>query len=333
MRLSDLDIQGNRPKIMLVQSPSSKLKMYLEDKMKLKYKIKSDSILNIETKKDYKKIRDSLGIQPAFSDRWFVKLNLTKMHDKELYNIIEESNTCFFFCESEKYATYKSFKERFKKDNLVDFYINYLRKPDFIYLYDALTLSDNKLDKKLFNYVIQSYSGDVEAVLGLFIRLNQGEKFNNRKDIAEVCGTGGNTVESFIFSLLKPISGSDRGLNTVLKNRISAGVDLGNTLGYTKFYNFMSKSIERFCELKELLISGIIYKTVRNLPDNYDEQALSRYQKYLWRIKEIPTSQFLKVRSAMGYNIWRNEIDFLKFIYKLYTIYSFEYLENMKGTI
>ena len=327
MNLANLDVRGYNPKIVLVQSSSSRYRIFLEDKMKLKNHVDSNSTLDIEVRKDYKKIRDVLGIEPPFSNRWYVKIDLDKFHDKELYKVIDEANTCFFFVHTSKYLLFKNFKEHFKADT-ADFYVNYLRKPDFIYLYDALTSSDNKLDRNLFNFVMQSYSNDVEAVLELFIRLNQGEVFKTRKEISDVCGIGGNSVEGFLFSILNPISGSQRGLNTVMKNRVSAGIDLGKSLSFPRFYTYLTLSVERFCQLKELMMAGVVYKSVRKLPSNYDESALARYQKYLWKIKSIPTSQFMKVRQTIGYKQWFDDADFLKFIYKLYTLYSLEYLEN-----
>ena len=329
MRLSDLDVRGNEPDVLILQTPSSLLNIFLEDKMKLKYHIISESIIDVENKSHYKKIKDIVGIVPPFSRKWFVKINLDKFKDKELINIMKESTTCFFFCTCSKYSTFKDVKEKLKNLKVVDLYINYLRKPDFVYLYDSLTLSDNKLDNKLFNYVIQSYSGDVESVLELFKRMNQGEKFTSRKEIADVCGIGGNSIESFLFTILKPISGSDKGLKTVIKNRMNAGVDLGNTLGWNTFYNFLASSIERFCELKMLSISGVVYKQVRNLPDSFDEVKLARYQKYLWRLRDIPMSDFLRVRQCMGNRSWRKDTEFIEFIYRLYSVKAIEKLDEV----
>ena len=328
MRFSDLDITGNNPDVLILQTPSTLLSIFLEDKMKAKYHITSEAILDVETKSHYKKIKEVMGIVPPFSRKWFIKINLDKLRDKDLINIMKESNTCFFFCTCSRYTIFKEVKEKLKGINVVDFYVNYLRKPDFVYLYDALTLSDNKLDNTLFNYVVQSYSGDVDSVLDLFKRLNQGEKFESRKEIAEVCGIGGNSIESFLFTIIKPISGSDKGLKTVIKNRMKAGVDLGHTLGWTKFYNFLASSIERFSELKMLSIAGVVYKQVRNLPDSFDEVKLARYQKYLWRLREIPMSSFLRIRKCMGNSPWRSDSDFIEFLYNYYTVLAVNKLEE-----
>ena len=319
MKLSDLDSKNLSLDVLLLQTSSLKLMMFLQDKVKRRFKIKSEAIINVETKTDLKKVKEVIGTTPPFSDRWYVEINLDKLYDKELVKLIRQSNTCIFFCTSTKYGNFKKFKEEMKDlTGFKDLYINYLKRSDFIYLYDAFVLSDNKLTKQLFDYVVQSYSSDIESVFDLLLALNQGTKFESRKAIADVCGLGGLSIESYIFSLIKPISGSDKGLKTVLKNRITAGVDLGNTLGYSKMYNFMSKSLFCFCEIKMLMMSGVVYKAIRNLPDSFDEKSLVRYQRYLWRLKETPMTSLLRLRQSMGDRVWRSEEDFLNFVYRYY---------------
>lgn len=319
MRLSDLDSKMNKPSVVLLQTPSTRLTMFIKDKLKYKYGCKTESVIDIQTKSDLKRIKEVMNVVPPFSERWFIEIDLDKLSFKDIVPIIKESSTCIYLCLCSKYTIFKSVKDALKGYNGVfDYYINYLRKPDFIYLYDAFVRSDNKLSKQLFDYVVQSYSSDIEAIFELLLALNNGTKFESRKDIAEVCGIGGLSVESFIFSMVKDISGSGRGLLTVIKNRVKAGTELGASLGYSSFYNFMAKSLFLLAELKMLKMSGTIYKHVRNLPDSFDEKALSRYQKYLWRLNEVPLSKLLKIRQAMGRRVWQNELDFLNFVYKFY---------------
>lgn len=320
MRLSDIDSDTLGISVAIVQTPSSKMLMYLQDKLKAKYNCRSESVIDIENKTDYKKIKAVLGVFPPFAEKWFVQVNLDKFRDKELIGLIKQSTTCLFFCTCSKYKTFKDFKEALKGvEGVCDFYITTLRRVDFVYLYDGFTGNGNKLTKQLFDYVFKSYMTDVEAVFTLLLQLAQGTKIENRKDITEICGLGGLSVESYIFDLLKDLSGSDKGLLTVIKNRTKAGVDLCNSVGLRSMYNFMNRSIGLLCELKMLMISGVVYKSVRNLPDTFDEAALVRYQKYIWRLKEIPLSSFLRLRQCIGETPWKTELDFLGFIYKYYT--------------
>lgn len=319
MKLSDLDAGTLDVSVVILQTPSSKMTMFLQDKVKAKYHCRSDSVIDIESKADYKRVKAVLGVYPPFADKWYVSVNLDKFSDKELIGLIKQSTTCVFFCTCSKYRTFKSFKDATKGVvGICDFYINSIRRADFVYLYDIFTPKDNRLTKQLFDYVFKSYSGDIEAVFDLFLQLGQGTKIETRKDIAEICGLGGLSVESYIFDLLKDLSGSDKGLKTVIKNRTKAGSELCSSIGLRSMYNFMARSVGLLCELKMLMISGVVYKTVRKLPDSFDEQALARYQKYIWRLREIPLSKLLKLRQCIGEKPWRTELDFLGFIYTYY---------------
>lgn len=320
MHLNELDKKGVEPFIILLQTSSPKLELFIKDKVKRKYNCKGESIIYIENKADIKNLKSIIGVTPAFSERWYVEIDMSKMDSKDLRNIIKESHTCVFVLTCSRYVMYKELKTEFKSlDGVFDFYIMYLGRADMTYLYDGFVTQENKLTKQLYDYVVQSYSSDIESVFELFYRLAAGEEFNSRKDISDVCGLGGNSVESFIFSLLSPLSGSDKGLKKVLSNRIKAGVDLSSTLGVSSMYNFLARSLRLMCELKMLMISGVVYKTVRNLPKSFDEKALMRYQKYIWKLKTIPLSELLKIRSAMGSRVWCQDTEILSFIYRYYS--------------
>lgn len=330
MRLSDLDNRNANPEIVLLQTSSVRLQLFLKDKLKRKYNCNNDSLIVVENKTDLKKVRDVTGVSPPFASKWFVEINLDKFNDKNMIKIINDSTTCLFFCTCSKYSTFKKFKDSVKEsNNLYDFYINYLRRADLIYLYDAFVKEDYRLSTQLFNFVAQGYSGDIEAIFELLVRLSQGEKIESRKEITEVCGLGSLTIESYIFSLIKPLSGSARGLKTVMRDRIKVGLELAEAMGYSSMYNFMKKCIKCFVQIKILYISGVIYKSIRKLPDSYDEKSLARYQKYLWKIKEIPLSRLLRLLQALGNKTWKSELDLLNF---LYTYYNNELIfETMKG--
>ena len=321
MRLQDLDSKNANPTVVLLQTPSTQLSIFLYDKLKLRFHCNSDSIISVESKSDVKKIREVSTTSPPFGDKWLIQVNLDKVNDKELIKVIHDSLTCIFFCTCSKYKTFKQFKDSIKDVNGVyDYYVTYIRRPDLLYLYDALVPEDNKLSKQLFDYVAQSYSSDIDAIFDLLLALNKGDSFESRKDIAELCGLGNNSVESFLLSLMKPMSETEKGTHTVIKNRAKMGADLGATIGWSSFYNFFNSSLDSFIQLKVLVISGVVYKQVRDLPDSYDEQKLSKYNKYLWRLKEVPLSRFLRMKQVLlEGGRWNKPADFLRFLYCYYT--------------
>lgn len=328
MRLSDLDGRFGYD-VVLLQTSSSRLQLYIEDKLKRKFKANRDTTFYIEGKADYKNVKQLVGVLPPMAERWYIRVDLDKVHDKDLYNLINSSNTCFFLCTCSKYTTFKEFKDKVKL-GVADYYINYMRRPDLIYLYDAFVHEDNKLKNDLLSYVTQSYSSDIEALFDLFLALADGQKFESRQDISQVCGIGNLSVENYIFQLLKSLSVD---VKRVIKNRTKYGVDLEEILGVSTFYNFMNKSINTLIELKMLIISGRVYKAVRNLPETYDEKSLARYQKYIWRLKEIPLSRLLTLRYCMGKKPWRSSIDVLGFIYKYYEMEGRRYVCNIKSEL
>lgn len=329
MNLAGIDTFGI-PSVVILQTPSTHLQMFVQDKLKSKIHSNQDSVIDVTTKKDIRRIKEVLGIYPPMSSRWFVAIDLDKLYDKNLVEAVKQASTCCFLCTCSKYKTFKEFKQAIKGvERVCDLYITFLRRADLVYIYDALVPKTNPLSKPLFDYVAQGYSSDIDTIFDLFIRLNKGEKFESKKAITDVCGLGGLSIESFIFSLTKELSGSAKGLNLVIKNRIKAVNDLAEDLGYTKLYNYLAKSLLLLCELKMLIISGVVYKDIRKLPSTFDEKALSRYKKYIWRLKEIPMSELLQIRQSMGAYPWRSELDAINFIYRYYSMKGVNHVSNM----
>ena len=69
-------------------------------------------------------------------------------------------------------------------------------------------------------------------------------------------------------------------------------------------------------QLKELEISGLIYKKVFDLPNGFDEAKLVKYQRFLWRLKEIPMTRLLRLYKYMSESNWVSDFDFAGFVYK-----------------
>ena len=330
MQLRDLDSKTFDITVALVQTSSVQLSILIHDKLKKRYNCTAASTIVVANKKDLKKVREVATIVPFVGSKWFVEVDLEKAMDKELYNLIQTSTTCLFYCTSTKYQTFKKFKEGLKNQaGVVDLYINYIRRPDLLYLYDTLVPKNNLLSKPLFDYVAQSYSSDIDAIMDLFMSLGRGDTFESRKDIAELCGIGNNSVDSFLLALIKPPSDSGKGVCTVIRNRVKAGIDLGAAVGWSSFYNFLNSALTAFIYIKVLKISGVLYKTIPELPasydsDNnliagYDEAKLSRYNKYIWRLDEVPLSRLLRIKQTMlDGTKWKKQADFLCFIYNYY---------------
>ncbi len=151
-----------------------------------------------------------------------------------------------------------------------------------------------------------------------------------RKDIIEICGAEESTPESYVFSLLKPLTGSVRGFKTTMKQRMKAGLEMASGIednSFRRLYSYMRKNIDAMIAIKMLLISGKLYKDIpREWVDYYnthDNLYLDKYQRYIWKLKTIPLSRLLLLRQSMGY-VWSTDTDFFRFLYNLqiYTIYE-----------
>lgn len=318
MLLRSLDDADGAIKVCLLETPSQKLEMFVEDKLKRMLKSTNDTIIDLINKKDIKEVKNIQTIDPPFAKKWLIRVDLKKFGvNKELLQLINESTTCLFFCKADRYVTYKSFKDLCKKvDYFYDFYLTSLRRNDLLYLYSAFVPQSNQLTKQLFDYVAQSYSTDIEAVFDLLLELASGTEIKNRKDIADICGVGGNSIESFVFSLLKPPPVTEKGVKTVLRNRIRAGLDLAEVYGLRKFYNFLNSALKSLLDIKMLCMSGAVYKQITNLPEGYDERKLVKYQRYLWKIKEIPMTRILRCKYMMIQSSgWNDEMEFILFVY------------------
>jgi hypothetical protein len=258
------------------------------------------------------------------AEKWFVYVDLSVFKGKftELCKIISESSAITYFCVADKYKDFKTFKndcEKIEIKGIYDYYLTFLKKADFAYLYYQIVPKEKRMIKALSDYLSKGYSGDIESIFTLFEQLKQGASVNSRKEIAEICGLGGNTAENFLLQLFNKTSGTEKGLKITLKNRLKAGFDLGETYGYNRFHSYLYNAVKGFNDIKVLQISGEVYRDLNKHIEGYDEKKLLRYRRYLSKIEEIPLSKLLKVRLLLEENKWGSEGDFTAFIYRLYT--------------
>lgn len=337
MQLQVLDKKGIVPGIVLLQCPSSILSMFIEDKVKGILKSNQNTVFTIKSKKDFRDIRVICNVEPFQSRKWLYFIDLDKLQpDKEFFNLVKGSSTVCYFMTCSKYITYKRTKEAFKDyEGILDFYVTYLKSIDMSYLYNEFVYKTGKKEifsKAMYQYVKEGYSGDVDAVATLFDFIKDYEEKEpiTTTMVTELCGLGGNTLESFVFSLLKDApKASEKSFKIILRKRFQAGVDLMESYqSWSQFGNYLNSVVYNIMCVKELLISNAVYKTIRNLPSGidqnnkqpygYNEKVLSRYNRYLWRIKEIPMSRVLRLKTLLVESRWNTATDFMYFLYRFY---------------
>lgn len=334
MQLIDLDRLKGKHKVYLVQTPSDKLQLYLYDRLREENGCVKETIIEVKDKKDLKKVKEIAYVDSFMSDKWLISCNLKSISSsfRELAQIISECNTAIFFLVSDNYKHFKGFVETCKKVGVTEvaqFYLYSLRSADFSYLYNKYVQRTNKLTKVLYDYVYQGYNTNIPAVMDLFEALKLGVKFESRRDISDVCGVGGNSIESFILSLIKPPSTTERGMLKVISNRIKAGVDLMSIYKPAKFQSLLLNCVKMFIYLKMLCISGVLYKKLYEIPKGYPDNIL-KYQRYLFKIKEVPMTRLLRLGLMLNNEKWTSEIYFTKFIYNYYLdLFAYEVVPNI----
>lgn len=327
MLLSTLNQKGIAPSVVLVQCPSNILNLFIEDKLKVLLGSTQDTVFTLKNKKDLKEIHMICNVQPFLSKKWLYMVNLDNYTpDKEFFNLVKESTTVCYLLTCSKYSTFKKIKDSLKGVPVIwDFYIGFLKSADMGYLFNEFVVKTNKnklVSKDTYQYIKDGYSNDVDAVITLFDYLRTSgddEKELTKQKITELCGLGGNTLESFVFTLLKEApKATERSFKTVMRRRFKAGVELAEVYDWDTFGNYLNKVVYNIICIKELQISNAIYKSIRDLPDGYDEKTLSRYNRYLWRIKNIPMSRILRLKATLSERKWYSATDFMFFMYRYY---------------
>ena len=310
MRIKDIDERG-LPDVVLLETSSSLMQMYFRDKLRGKVGATRDTIFNIETNKDLEQIKEVRGIIPPFGTKWFAYINLDKVTSRDLAKTIESSPTVLFFVTASKYRDYKAFKDKFKHSSIIvyDYYINFLRANDFVYLYDVLC--KDTLSSGLFTFIRQSYSADVETCMQILKSLSEGVNLKTKKDVTDRFGIGGLTIESYLLNLLAlETSASERGMKTRMKNRVKAGTELAQVFGYSTLHNYLLKTLKDFIAIKELIVSGVVYKHI----DENADANLAKYNRYIYKITDIPMSKFLLLYQALMPR-WSSELEFFRCLY------------------
>lgn len=316
MALKSLD---NDLSFILFQTTSDLMRIFIQDKIKKVNNNSTGNIFVLENKKDFKEALTTCNVQPFGADKWLFIIDTGKMNlsYNDLKAIIRNNSSGVFLVEVQRYQEYKRIKNIVgDTEGFLDLYLPRLNRYDFLYLYDYYTPDWNKLPTKLYNQVFRDYNNDVDAVMNLFKAMKNGARVTSIKDVASICGEAGNTVESYVISLLKDPPNTEKGTIITIRNRIKAGLDLAEVHDYEKMWVYMVGCIKAFTDIKMLSINGIIYKRIQHeLPEGYDDKKLFRYRKYVWRLEEIPFSRVIRLRYALQRNKWKSGEDFLKFIY------------------
>lgn len=308
-------ISDGKSNITLLLTHSGKADIYVYDSLKKYCNATVESVYSIENKKGFLEMVELSSMQPYLSDRWLFVLNYNRQIKNlfKNYKSIFNSEVSCFLIKVKNYKEYKEVKSLFPTCN--DLYLSVVRKPEVMFILNGLSLSQKAID-----FVASAYSNDVEKVFELREKLLQGSTVDKPRDIVKLIGSSGGSISKFALSLLSNPPTTERGLNQVLHNRVQMAKDLVDTYDIRTLRNFLSASVKDILDIKTLYTQGIIFKSIRNIPECYDEKRLSKYNYCLERIEtQIPMSRIIRLYCLIQEDkVWNSEKDILDFIYKYY---------------
>lgn len=334
MALEQLFERQRLLRVVLLYTPSSSLSLFVQDALKSRYNISKESVISIRSKKELNNTREFFNVVPFLSDRWLFHVKQAdKLIKKDFIKLARDNTSGVYLLEFENYRNYKSTKDLLsKQQGVLDLYLAWLRRNDFMTLYSRVVLRKSKssLPNSLLNFVIRGYSSEIESVFKLFEVLKEGREIKTRKQVIEICGLSANTIDNFMLGLLKEPNLSDRGLKRYISNRLKEAVELADKYTWTTFRNYLKKSVKSCINVKMILSSGEVYDNIRNYENaGYDTKSIVKYQRFLPQIKKISLVRFLGLLENLEKRVWRSDVDFLAFFFN-YLIYKYNANEEVK---
>lgn len=298
----------------LVVSSSGLAEMYVYDVLKSRCKATLESVYEISKVSEFKDMLETINLEPYMADKWLFIIDYSRLKSTvDKYIHVFDIDTACFIVKCQGYKDFKDFKQKYPKAN--DLYLSIIRKGDIQYL-----LRDYKLPQKIVDFIVKSYSRDPEKIFTLLKELKNGVEITVSKDVVNICGVSTGSVVSLVMLLLADPPKTTKGLGRVLKKRIQISNDLIGAYGISTFRNFLVSTVKDILDIKILYLQGVIYKSIREIPECYDEKKLSRYNPYLFRIsEEISLDRIVRLYITLKKSgFWRNKSVMVQFMYDYY---------------
>jgi hypothetical protein len=299
-----------------VMCDSGKLDLLVYNLLKQACNGNKDTIFYVNKKSDVEEMLDLSLIMPYSADQWLfiVNYNKVKRHRRKLIEFIKAKTVSSKVLVSfDKYADFKKFNDDLGA--LVNsVYLKTLRKDDMAFLF-----RDTKLGKDLKEFIFYSYRSEVEKVMSVLEYIKDGHSVKTRKDITELVGVSTGSIQHFIFQLLGKPPKTEKSRERIIKNRSYILSELAKVYGVRGIKTILTNSVKDILDIKTLYLSGVVYKSLTNIPDGYDSKRLLRYRVFFGKIIDIEYSRILELYLLL-YNegAWSNELDLYKFLYIYY---------------
>lgn len=299
-----------------VMCDSGKLDLLVYNLLKQACNGNKDTIFYVNKKSDVEEMLDLSLIMPYSADQWLfiVNYNKVKRHRRKLIEFIKAKTVSSKVLVSfDKYADFKKFNDDLGA--LVNsMYLKTLRKDDMAFLF-----RNTKLGKDLKEFIFYSYRSEVEKVMSVLDYIKDGHSVKTRKDITELVGVSTGSIQHFIFQLLGKPPKTEKSRERIIKNRSYILSELAKVYGVRGIKTILTNSVKDILDIKTLYLSGVVYKSLTNIPEGYDSKRLLRYRVFFGKIIDIEYSRILELYLLL-YNegAWSNELDLYKFLYIYY---------------
>lgn len=320
-------LQGLNPNItnLVVYCDSPSLQYEL---LKLLQKIadcNSDTILSVESAKDLNDAKATILTAPFWGGKWFIDVNCDKLSMSDIVSSFRtESPFSLKVHWVTKYAQYKKLKDldvvKKNKVKVSFYYMGKLSYDGILRLHDMYKVSEDEplLDSKLLKFVAKNYNYDVQGVCDLFTLLRSGNEVKTNKDIVELIGVGGNSIDKFLIKVLTTSYNTEKGLKMVISKRLKLLNDLSISYNYGTIKRIMESNLDGLITLKQLQIMGKLNKLTTEVPDAFNPKKLQRLRRYEGILKdEISLPMLLNFKMLLNkHNTYNAEHDLVLAIYE-----------------
>lgn len=309
------------------------LQYFIETLLKARFKVDGDYVLYANTAKSLREAYSETVVIPDSGERWLVNIDADSISKSDLIkslNMVRPDSLNIYWVS--KYKVYKDLiNSDIVKKQGVYCYTNYISRLSERDIYDIFndSFANRKkkvLDDKLLDFVAESYQWDIQAIFDLIAYLKSGNDFESKKDIVEVVGVGGNTVDKFTLNLLLCNVQSLAGKKKVISKYLKLLSDLSYSYKFSTIRNYMLSTINGFIDMKQLQIMGLYRRGKAKIPEVYDEKRLARLRRYEWAVLEkITLPRLLLLRQCLKVNNnFNTEVELVKSIIM--------YIDNLQDT-
>lgn len=291
----------------IVYVESAALRFYIQDAVKRRFGVEKEFAVTAHTAKALINAKGDTVMVPLRGQKWMINVEADDIPLKDLLHGLD-SNTAYGVTVYwiAKYSLYKKLVSAnvVKNQGVYCFtmYAGRLGYYDIKLLYRGMVgeRAHTPLSDNLLNFVAKSYTYDVQAVCDLFTAIRSGAEVSSKRDVVELVGIGGNTVDSFVIKLLTAKPKTLKGTRISVSHSVQLLRDLGYSYSYETIFNYMRATLTGIQEIKQLQMMGKYQRWEREIPENYDSKRIGRLRRFERVImEEISLAKVLNLKLCM----------------------------------